>query len=68
MNGLPVTPPVGEACLLSGTTEHAIVFGYANRPPATVFARNCAWDRDGVIRYGGDLRKVTGYWGVRWNQ
>jgi hypothetical protein len=61
LNGLPTSRPKGEMCGLNGTTAHVMVFGYANRPAAVVYARGCAWDQAGAVRYGGDLRKVTGF-------
>ncbi|MCM0678857.1 hypothetical protein NCC78_29920 [Micromonospora phytophila] len=68
LNGLPSTPPEDTVCLLGQPTEHAFVFGYPGQRSAVIRLSNCAWHRDGAIRYGGDLRKVTAYWGVRWNQ
>ena len=68
LNGLPSSPPEDMVCLLGQPTEHAFVFGYPGQRSAVIRLSNCAWHRDGAIRYGGDLRKVTAYWGVRWNQ
>src|SRR2546430_5504455 len=66
LNGLPSSPPTGEYCTLMATTAHVIVFEYADRQPAVAYARNCAWDHDGAVRYHGDIRKVTAYWSVSW--
>ncbi|SCL31010.1 hypothetical protein GA0070624_4185 [Micromonospora rhizosphaerae] len=68
LNGLPSSPPEETVCLLGQPTEHAFVFGYPGQRSAVIRLSNCAWQRDDAIRYGGDLRKVTAYWGVRWNQ
>lgn len=68
LNELPSTRPQSEICLLGETTEHAIVFGYPGQRSIKLEVRDCAWKRHGVTRFGGDLRKVTAYWGVRWNQ
>ena len=66
LNGLPSSPPTGENCTVMATTAHAIVLVYTNQQPAIVYARNCAWDHDGAVRYHGDIRKVTAYWSVTW--
>ena len=66
LNGLPSSPPTGENCTAMATTAHAIVLEYTNQQPAIVYARNCAWDHDGAVRYHGDIRKVTAYWSVTW--
>jgi hypothetical protein len=68
LNGLPSAPPKNEGCMLGGTTEHVIVFEYPDRQPAVVYDRNCGWDQGGAIRYDGDIKKITGYWGVPWNE
>lgn len=68
LNGLPTSRPEGQMCGVTGETAHVIVFGYTNRPAAVVYARGCAWDQAGAVRYGGDLRKVTGFWRIPWNQ
>jgi hypothetical protein len=68
LNGLPSSPPQPNGCLLLRTTDHVIVFGYPNRQPAVVYDRDCGWEQGGTIRYDGDIKKITGYWGVPWNQ
>jgi hypothetical protein len=68
LNGLPSSLTSPGGCLLGGPTEHVIVFGYPNRQPAVVYGRDCGWEQGGAIRYGGDIKKITGYWGVSWNQ
>ncbi|MEV0005110.1 hypothetical protein AB0H28_22885 [Micromonospora sp. NPDC050980] len=67
LNGLPTSPPAGTVCLLGQSTEHAFVFGYPGQRAAVIRLSNCAWQREGATRYGGDIRKVTAYWGARWN-
>ncbi|WP_432830999.1 hypothetical protein [Dactylosporangium sp. CA-092794] len=64
LNHLPTAQDPGTHCALIANTEHVIVFEYAGREPAVAYARNCAWDLDGAVRYGGDIRKVTAYWSV----
>lgn len=68
LNGLPSSSPKDAVCLLGQPTEHAFVFGYAGQRAAVIRLSNCAWQRTGATRYGGDIRKVTAYWGVSWNQ
>jgi hypothetical protein len=68
LNGLTASQPKPFACLLNGTTQHVMVFGYADRPAAVVYVRGCALDQAGAVRYGGDVRKETGFWQVPWNQ
>ncbi|OON33313.1 hypothetical protein BSA16_01030 [Micromonospora sp. Rc5] len=68
LNGLPTDPPQDEMCLLGQTVEHAIVFGYPQERAVSIRLVDCGWKREGAIRYGGDLRKVTAYWGVHWNE
>ncbi|WP_244236634.1 hypothetical protein [Micromonospora violae] len=68
LNGLPISSPEDTVCLLGQPTEHAFVFGYPGQRAAVIRLSNCAWQREGATRYGGDLRKVTAYWGVRWDQ
>ncbi|MEW1590064.1 hypothetical protein AB0283_31975 [Micromonospora vinacea] len=68
LNGLPSSSPEDTVCLLGQTTEHAFVFGYPGQRAAVIRLSNCAWQREGATRYGGDIREVTAYWGVRWNQ
>ncbi|WP_307934787.1 hypothetical protein [Salinispora arenicola] len=68
-NELATSPPHGDqACLMSlPPVRHAVVFGYPGQRSAAIHL-GCVWDRDGTTRYGGDLREVTAYWGVRWNE
>ncbi|WP_431897467.1 hypothetical protein [Micromonospora haikouensis] len=68
LNGLPTDPPQDETCLLGQTVEHAIVFGYPHERAVSIRLVDCGWKREGASRYGGDLRKVTAYWGVHWNE
>ncbi|MBM7078337.1 hypothetical protein [Micromonospora humida] len=68
LNGLPTDQPQDEMCLLGQTVEHAIVFGYPQQRAVSVRLVDCGWKREGASRYGGDLRKVTAYWGVSWNE
>ncbi|MGC5660441.1 hypothetical protein ACN261_08570 [Micromonospora sp. WMMD723] len=68
LNGLPTDPPQDEMCLLGGTVEHAIVFGYPQQRAVSIRLIDCSWKREGASRYGGDLRKVTAYWGVKWDE
>ncbi|WP_329017526.1 hypothetical protein OG271_12835 [Micromonospora rifamycinica] len=68
LNALPTDPPQDEVCLLGGTVEHGIVFGYPQQRAVSIRLVDCGWQREGATRYGGDLRKVTAYWGVRWNE
>jgi hypothetical protein len=67
-NGLPASLPNNTACLLALPTMHAIVFGYTNGPAAVVYGRTCGWDQAGAVRYFGDIRKITGFWGVPFYQ
>ncbi|GAA2704722.1 hypothetical protein ACFY2R_09715 [Micromonospora olivasterospora] len=68
LNNLPTAPLQNEMCLLGQNIEHAIVFGYPQQRSVSVRLIDCGWMREGASRYGGDLRKVTAYWGVRWNE
>ena len=67
LNSLPTSRRKGAVCSLSASTDHVVVFGYPNRQPAAVHYRNCAWDQSGAMRYSGDIKKITEYWGVPWN-
>lgn len=68
LNGLPATEKAGAACAAYQSTEHVVVLGYPDRPPAVVFLRECSLDQSGQVRYQGDIKKITGFWGVAWNQ
>lgn len=69
LNGLSTSQPEGAACVMSGVTQHVVVVGYADRPAAVVYAHICGgWEQAGAVRYGGDIRTVTAFWGVPWNQ
>ena len=68
LNGLPVSEKPNVVCPASQNTEHVFVFGYADRPAAAVYLRQCALDQSGQVRYGGDIKKLTGFWGLAWNQ
>ncbi|GAA2398600.1 hypothetical protein Cme02nite_07310 [Catellatospora methionotrophica] len=68
LNGLAAEAQPDTVCSASQSTAHIIVFGYQDRAPVILHARNCAWDRQGITRYGADLRKITAYWGAAWNE
>ncbi|MGC9665345.1 hypothetical protein ACNTMW_02180 [Planosporangium sp. 12N6] len=44
------------------------MFGYPNRQPAVAYNRDCGWEQGGAMRFDGDIKKITRYWGVPWNQ
>ncbi|WFE63366.1 hypothetical protein [Micromonospora sp. WMMD714] len=60
-------PPQDEVCLLGGTVENEIVFGYPQQRAVSIRLIDCGWKREDASRRGGDLRRVTAYWGVAWN-
>lgn len=64
LNGLPTTHPDDEECLMMGVTEHAIVFGYSDRPPATVTLRCPGMQQSGAVRFEGNIMKILGFWDV----
>lgn len=64
LNGRPTERQEAVACNAASPTGYSIVFEYANRRPAVVHNRGCAWDQGGSVRYGGDLAIVTGFWAV----
>ncbi len=74
LNALPDTRPVPPqpeaeyACVASGGIQHTIVLEYADRQPAVVQLSSCAIEQGGNIRYGADLRVLTGFFGVSWNE
>jgi hypothetical protein len=74
LNGLPATRPIPPepsaeyACMASGGTQHTIVLEYPDRQPAVVQLSSCAIEQGGNIRYGADLRVLTGFFGVPWNE
>ena len=68
LNGLPEAVKSSTLCPLDKRTEHIIAFGYPDRPPAVVHLRQCSLDQSGQVRYEGDIKKITGFWGVEWNK
>ncbi len=68
LNGLPAVAKPDLLCPLDQRTEHVVVLGYSDRPPAVVTFRQCSLDQSGQVRYQGDIKKITGFWGVEWNR
>jgi hypothetical protein len=64
LNGLPslasVPPGVEAGCPPVGRTQHTIVIGYPDRPPAIV-RLDCGVEQGGNIRYGGDLATLSDF-------
>jgi hypothetical protein len=65
LNSLPDGAPDDPACFLIGRTDYAIVFGYPDRPPATVRLGECGTlDQNGATRYGYGLEELLAFWNV----
>jgi hypothetical protein len=66
LNGLPTSrPPQTESgCTAAAGTQHTIVVGYPDRPPAVVRLVSCALEQGGNVRYDADLRVLVAFFGT----